>query len=43
VIGKIVLIMLVAVAKINRFSVVPAFDEARAPAIIQVLSGAVNS
>ena len=39
-IGKIVLIMLVAAAKINQSSIVPAFDQTRVPRIIQVPSGA---
>jgi len=43
VIGKIVLTMLVAAAKINQSSIVPAFDQTRVPRIIQVPSGAVNS
>ena len=43
VIGKIVLTMLVAAAKINISSIVPAFDQTRVPRIIQVPSGAVNS
>jgi len=38
VIGKIVLTMLVAAAKINQSSIVPAFDQTRAPRIIQVPS-----
>ena len=36
VIGKIVLTMLVAAAKINQSSIVPAFDQTRVPRIIQV-------
>jgi hypothetical protein len=43
VIGKIVLTMLVAAAKINQSSIVPAFDQTRVPQIIQVPSGAANS
>jgi len=43
VIGKIVLTMLVAAAKINQSSIVPAFDQTRVPRIIQVPSGAANS
>jgi hypothetical protein len=39
VIGKIVLTMLVAAAKINQSSIVPAFDQTRVPRIIQVPSG----
>ena len=42
-IGKIVLTMLVAAAKINQSSIVPAFDQTRVPRITQVPSGAVNS
>jgi hypothetical protein len=38
VIGKIVLTMLVAAAKINQSSIVPAFDQTRVPRIIQVPS-----
>jgi hypothetical protein len=40
VIGKIVLTMLVAAAKINQSSIVPAFDQTRVPRIIQVPSNA---
>jgi len=43
VIGKIVLIMLVAAAKINKSFIVPAFDQTGVPRIIQVPSGAANS
>jgi len=43
VIGKIVLTMLVAAAKINQSSIVPAFDQTRVPRINQVPSGAANS
>jgi len=43
VIGKIVLTMLVAAAKINQSSIVPAFDQTRVPRIIQVPSGAAIS
>jgi len=43
VIGKIVLTMLIAAAKINKSSIVPAFDQTRVPRIIQVPSGAANS
>jgi len=43
VIGKIVLTMLVAAAKINQSSIVPAVDQTRVPRIIQVPSGAANS
>ena len=39
-IGKIVLTMLVAAAKINQSSIVPAFDQTGVPRIIQVPSGA---
>ena len=42
-IGKIVLTMLVAAAKINQSSIVPAFDQTRVLRTIQVPSGAVNS
>jgi len=35
--------MLVAAAKINQSSIVPAFDQTRVPRIIQVPSGAANS
>ena len=35
-IGKIVLTMLVAAAKINQSSIVPAFDQTRVPQIIKV-------
>jgi len=42
VIGKIVLTMLVAAAKINQSSIVPAFDQTGVPRIIQVPSGAAN-
>jgi hypothetical protein len=42
-VGRIVLIMLVAAAKINQSSTVPAFDQTRVPRITQVPSGAVNS
>jgi len=35
-----VLTMLVAAAKINQSSIVPAFDQTRVPQIIQVPSGA---
>jgi len=38
VIGKIVLTMLVAAAKINQSSIVPAFDQTRVPRIIQAIS-----
>ena len=41
-IGKIVLTILVAAAKINQSSIVPAFDQTRVPRIIQVPSGAAN-
>jgi len=43
VIGKIVLIMLVAAAKINQSSIVPAFDQTRVPRKVYVPSGAANS
>ena len=42
-IGKIVLTMLVAAAKINQSSIVPAFDQTRVPRIIQVLVPTVAS
>ena len=41
-IGKIVQTMLVAAAKINISSIVPAFDQTRVPRIIHVPSGAAN-
>jgi len=37
-----VLTMLVAAAKINQSSIVPAFDQTRVPRIIHVPSGAAN-
>jgi hypothetical protein len=43
VIGKMVLIMLVAAAKRNQSSIVPAFDQTRVPRIIQVQIGVANS
>jgi hypothetical protein len=42
VIGKNVLTMLVAAAKINQSSIVPAFDQTGVPRIIQVPSGAAK-
>jgi len=42
VIGKIVLTMLIAAAKINQSSIVPAFDQTRVPRIILVPSSAAN-
>ena len=42
VIGKIVLIMPVAAAKINKTSMVPAFDQTNVQRITQVSSGAAN-
>ena len=41
-IGRIVLTMLIAAAKINQSSIVPAFDQTRVPRIIQVPSSAAN-
>ena len=42
-VGKIVLTMFVAAAKINESSIVPAFDQTRVPRTIHVPSGAANS
>jgi hypothetical protein len=42
-IGKIVLTMLAAAAKINQSSIVPAFDQTGVPRLIQVPVGAANS
>jgi hypothetical protein len=43
VIGRTVLIVHVAAAKISRFSTAPAFDQTKVPRIFQVPSGAVHS